>query len=596
MTSLSIGNRHSEIGNLLLRSVPMGRFDRRLKAILLKHHLVDEEKAERATALAAEEDKSLSEVLVAQGHVKERDLIGCVALEVNMPPIDLHRVHVAPEVIECISQEIATSYCIVPISRIGDLLTVAVADPLDVLKLDDLRLLTHCDIRPVLSSEPAIRLTIQRCYSPGEKEVSDLLDDVTDDSVEHQAAAGMEIEEDLSISVQDLMSDASQSPVVKLVNVLILQAIKGRASDIHVEPFRKHIRVRYRQDGVLHETISPPTRMQNAIVSRIKIMAGLDIAERRKPQDGKFQLKVEGRQVDFRVSILPVIHGEKVVLRILDASNLAMNLDSLGWEQQALKAFRAAIAAPWGMILCTGPTGSGKSTTLYSGIKEVMSTEDNLVTVEDPVEYQLEGINQVQVSVKRGLTFAGALRAILRQDPDTIMIGEIRDLETAEIAVQAALTGHLVLSTVHTNDAAGTITRLVDMGIDPFMVASSVVLVVAQRLARRLCPECKEPVVQVPKEILIQHGFTPEEAETCTLYHPKGCGKCTGGYRGRFAVLEPLTVNEEVKRLILDGGSAIDIKAKSLEQGMITLRRCAILNAIRGHTSLEEVLRVTMGD
>jgi len=248
------------------------------------------------------------------------------------------------------------------------------------------------------------------------------------------------------------------------------------------------------------------------------------------------------------------------------------------------------------MILCTGPTGSGKSTTLYSGIKEVMSTEDNLVTVEDPVEYQLEGINQVQVSVKRGLTFAGALRAILRQDPDTIMIGEIRDLETAEIAVQAALTGHLVLSTVHTNDAAGTITRLVDMGIDPFMVASSVVLVVAQRLARRLCPECKEPVAQVPKEILIQHGFTPEEADTCTLYRPKGCGKCTGGYRGRFAVLEPLSVNEEVKRLILDGGSAIDIKAKSLEQGMITLRRCAILNAIRGHTSLEEVLRVTMGD
>ena len=572
----------------------MGKFDRRLKTILVKHKLVDEEKADSALAVAGEEDKALSEVLVARGLIKERDILGCVAMDVNMPPIDLNRVRIPPEVLECISQEVAASYCIVPISRIGDLLTVAVADPLDVLKLDDLRLLTHCDIRPVISTEPAIRQAIQRLYNPGEKEVSDLLDDVTEDSIEHPASPGAD-DEDLSISVQDLMSDASQSPVVKLVNVLILQAIKGRASDIHIEPFRKHLCIRYRQDGVLHETISPPTRMQNAIVSRIKIMAGLDIAERRKPQDGKFQLKVEGRQVDFRVSILPVIHGEKVVLRILDASNLAMNLESLGWESQALNAFRTAISAPWGMILCTGPTGSGKSTTLYSGIKEVMSSEDNLVTVEDPVEYQLEGINQVQVSVKRGLTFAAALRAILRQDPDTIMIGEIRDLETAEIAVQAALTGHLVLSTVHTNDAAATITRMVDMGIDPFMVASSVVLVVAQRLARRLCPECKEPL-QVSKEILIQHGFTQEEAETCTLYRPKGCQKCTGGYKGRFAVLEPLMVNEEVKRLILDGGSAIDIKAKALELGMITLRRCAILNAIRGNTSLEEVLRVTMGD
>lgn len=571
----------------------MGKFDRRLKQILVKHNLVDEEKAESALALANEEDKSLIEVLVGQGLVKERDVIGCVAEELNLPPIDLSRVRVSQEILECVPQDVATSYCIMPISRIGDLLTVAVADPFDVLKLDDLRLVTRCEVRPVVSTETAIRQAIQRFYNPGEKEVSELLDDVTEEAVEHQAPAAEE--NDLSISVNELMSDASQSPVVKLVNVLILQAIKGRASDIHIEPFKKHIRVRYRQDGVLHETISPPKRMQSGIVSRIKIMAGLDIAERRKPQDGKFQLKVEGRQVDFRVSILPVIHGEKVVLRILDASNLAMNLESLGWEEQALKAFRAAINSPWGMILCTGPTGSGKSTTLYSGIKEVMSVEDNLVTVEDPVEYQLEGINQVQVSVKRGLTFAAALRAILRQDPDTVMIGEIRDLETAEIAVQAALTGHLVLSTVHTNDAASTVTRLVDMGIDPFMVASSVILVVAQRLARRLCPECKEPV-KVPKDILISHGFTPEEAENATLYRAKGCPKCTGGYKGRFALLEPLTVTEEIKRLILDGASAIDIKQKAVEMGMITLRRCGILNALRGNTSLEEVLRVTMGD
>jgi len=399
------------------------------------------------------------------------------------------------------------------------------------------------------------------------------------------------------MDITSLQSGGS-SPVIKLVNMLIVKAIKERAADIHIEPFEKHTRVRFRVDGVLHEDMCPPKRIHNATLSRVKIMAGLDIAERKLPQDGKFQLKIEGRQVDFRVSILPVVHGEKAVLRILDKGNLALHLEDLGWEQEALSAFREAITAPWGMIMCVGPTGSGKTTTLYSGLKEVTSVEDNLITVEDPVEYQLDGINQVQVNPKRGRTFAAVLRSILRQDPDTVMIGEIRDLETAEIAIQAALTGHLVMSTLHTNDAPSTITRMVDMGIDPFMVAASVVLVVAQRLARKLCDKCKK-IEEYPTESLQKIGFLPEEIESAQLYAPPAgnCSVCANiGYRGRFAVVEVLPLNEQVKRLILDGASAIDLKIEAMEQGLMTLRRVGILNALRGRTSVEEVERVTMED
>jgi type IV pilus assembly protein PilB len=358
----------------------------------------------------------------------------------------------------------------------------------------------------------------------------------------------------------------------------------------------KTIRVRFRNDGKMRETFTPPRKMLNSIVSRIKIMSALDIAEKRRPQDGKFQIKMEGRQVDFRVSILPLVHGEKVVLRILDAGNLALRLDILGFEEQALADFKDAVESPYGMILVTGPTGSGKSTTLYSAVKEVMTDSDNFVTVEDPVEYQLAGVNQVQVNPKAGLTFAGALRSILRQDPDVVMIGEIRDSETIEIAVKAALTGHLVLSTLHTNDAPSTITRMVDMGVDPFMVASSTLLVSAQRLCRKLCPNCREPF-EAPPERLLHIGFTQEEIDAgMELYKPKGCPRCSQGYSGRFALLETLPMSDEIKRIIVEGGSAVDIKEEALRQGMITLRRCAILNAMRGKTSIEEVLRVTLSD
>ena len=403
-----------------------------------------------------------------------------------------------------------------------------------------------------------------------------------------------EVEEDADLS--QLTRSAEQAPVVRLVNLIIYQAIRDGASDIHIEPFEKQLRVRYRVDGLLQETTSPPKRLQNAVVSRIKIMSELDIAEKRKPQDGKFQLKVAGRPIDFRVSSLPTLHGEKVVLRILDSSKLAMSLDNLGFEQKALDDFRNAIHSPYGMILVTGPTGSGKSTTLYSAIKEIMRPEDNIVTIEDPVEYQLDGINQVQVNPLRGVTFSGALRSILRQDPDTILVGEIRDGETADIAIKAALTGHLVLSTLHTNDAPSTITRLTDMGVDAFLVASSVNVVSAQRLCRRLCGECKEQV-KVPPARMLEMGFREEEIEGATIHKPVGCLRCNQvGYRGRFALLETVPVTNEVKKAVIQGRSAVDIKQLALEQGMISLRRCGLLNAMRGNTSLEEVHNVTMAD
>jgi type IV pilus assembly protein PilB len=385
--------------------------------------------------------------------------------------------------------------------------------------------------------------------------------------------------------------------VVKFLNMVIYQAAKDKTSDIHIEPYERKVVIRFRKDGALKEAFTPPRKMLNAIVSRVKIMSSLDIAERRKPQDGKFQMKIDGRQIDFRVSILPVIHGEKVVMRLLDATNLQLDLASLGFEEKALNDFRNAIAQPYGMILVTGPTGSGKSTTLYSAVREMMTPEDNLVTVEDPVEYQLEGVNQVQVSNKRGLTFAAALRSILRQDPDTILIGEIRDKETIEIAVKAALTGHLVLSTLHTNDAPSTITRMVDMGIDPFMAASSTLLVSAQRLCRKLCTSCREQIETPPPERLKGIGMTDKDLEIpMTFYAARGCPRCNQGYSGRFAILETLPMTEDVKRTIIKGGSAQDIKRVALANDMMTLRRCGLRAAAAGRTSIEMVVSTTLQD
>jgi type IV pilus assembly protein PilB len=557
-----------------------------------------EEQVESAQSAAKEEGKELSTILLEKEYVQEKELIAAVAREMNIPPIDVLKITVDDEVLEVMPQDLATYYCVLPVSKLDDVLTIAVADPFDIVNMDNVRIVTGCQLRPVVSTEHAILEAIPRNYNKEQRTMEQMMNTV---GKAGESAEIVEVRESDGYDLTDASTAAEgvDSPVVKLVNMMIYQAIKERASDIHIEAYEKRIRVRFRTDGTMREVLSPPKRMLNAIVSRIKIMSELDIAERRVPQDGKFQLKVDGRQVDFRVSILPTMHGEKTVLRILDTSSLAYNLDVLGFEEKSLLDLRKAAAAPYGMILVTGPTGSGKSTTLYSVIKEIMSDDENIVTVEDPVEYQLEGINQVQVSTKRGLTFAAALRSILRQDPDTILVGEIRDLETVDIAVKAALTGHLVLSTLHTNDSPQAILRMVDMGVDPFMISAAILLFSAQRLARKLCPECKVPLDILPPESkMLEIGFTPEEiASKPTMYKAVGCSKCNGlGYKGRFALLETLPVTDDVRRMIIDGANVIDIKKKAIENGMVTVRRAGLLNVLRGIVSLEEVLNVSLAD
>jgi type IV pilus assembly protein PilB len=568
-------------------------FNKKISRILEQVGAIKPEDLEAGVRMAEEEGKALSTIVVKRGWIEEKDLLGLLSERFRIPAVDLRSVTPDPDVLEAIPQDLATLYGVFPLSRIGNILTLAVINPYDVVKLDDIRIVTGCDLRIVLALDEAVRQLIDRGYNPGEQEMQALLQNVVGPSVEIKGETEEE-NDGKDLKFDDI--ESGDSPAVKLVNMVVYKAVKEGASDIHIEPMDKRVRIRFRKDGVLRETFSPPKRILNSLVSRIKIMSSLDIAEKRKPQDGKFQVRIDGRQVDFRVSILPLIHGEKVVMRILDAGNLVLSLDRLGFEETALKDFRDAIASPYGMILVTGPTGSGKSTTLYSAVKEVMTVGDNFVTVEDPVEYQLEGVNQVQVNPKAGLTFAGALRSILRQDPDVVMVGEIRDSETIEIAVKAALTGHLVLSTLHTNDAPSTITRMVDMGVDPFMVASSTLLVSAQRLCRRLCKHCREPLA-APPERLLSVGFTEAEINANpTLFTGKGCGRCNEGYAGRFAILETLPMVDEIRRIVIDGGSALDIRNTALDRGMLSLRRCAILNAIRGNTSIEEVLRVTLSD
>lgn len=561
---------------------------RKLRNILVGAGVLTEQDATNFAETAARDNRPLASVLVSAGVIGEKDLIGHVARASNLLPIDLSRLSIPEDVLQVIPQDVALDYGVFPVSKIGDVLTVAVADPFDVLKLDDLRIITGCTLRAVVSTEDSVKGAVQRAYNEGSDRMQELLGDMEGGDVELKDGVAVEDHVDLSeISSED-------SPVVKFVNLMIGQALKAGASDIHVEPFEKRVRIRYRVDGLLEDAPAPPKKLQSAVTSRIKIMSNLDIAEKFKPQDGKFQIKFEGRQIDFRVSVLPVVHGEKVVMRILDGSKLALSLDKLGFEPKALQDYRTSIQRPYGMILVTGPTGSGKSTTLYSALRELMADDTNIVTVEDPVEYQIETVNQVPVNPKRGVTFPGALRSILRQDPDIILIGEIRDTETIDIAVKAALTGHLVLSTIHTNDAPSTVSRMCDMGLDPFMVASATLLICAQRLGRTLCNNCKEPL-ELPKDRLLEAGFKEEELGA-TIYKPVGCPRCSGGYKGRFALLETMAMTEEVKRLVISKASVLDIKKQAVAQGMLTLRRCGILNVIKGRTSLEEIMSVTMPD
>jgi len=479
----------------------------------------------------------------------------------------------------------------VPVSRVGNTLTVAMADPLNVFALDDLRLMTGMDVQPVISNPRDVADKLQETYTPTAGLDSLLSDQAAEQHVE------IAKDSDEEIDVDALLEATGDTSIIKIVNVILVQAIQEGASDVHIEPFEKETRVRYRIDGVLYERTAPPKHMHPALVSRIKIMADLDIAERRLPQDGRFRIKLMGRDVDFRVSVLPVAFGEKVVMRILDKSALTLDIAQLGFNDEALARFRHAIKAPYGMVLVTGPTGSGKTTTLYSALSEINRPDVNIITVEDPIEYQLHGINQVQTNPEITLTFAAGLRSILRQDPDIVMVGEIRDHETADIGVKAALTGHLVFSTLHTNDAAGAMTRLVDMGVEPFLISSSVLLVQAQRLVRRICKHCKHEVEIEPDVLRRAQVQWPEGEAPPTFWAGKGCSKCSdSGYAGRCSVIEVLRVTENVRNLVIKQANASSIKEAAMADGMSTMRMDAIDKARQGITTLEEVLRVTAPD
>jgi type IV pilus assembly protein PilB len=566
----------------------MVRVSGKIRRLLLDARLVTDQDWNDARA----KGERVLETLLSSGVLEEDALLETLGTDAGVPPVDLSRCNPDPAALELLPHETCQEFTILPISRNGDILTIAVGDPFDVLMLDDLKRRAGCQIRQVVSSPLAIKRAIERVFQTNARQVESLLDEV-------KVGGELQVKSEQKAEELDLAGPAKgdDAPAVKLINLILLRALKEKASDVHIEPGDKVLRVRYRIDGAMKTVMSPPKVMLNALISRLKIMSQLDIAERFAPQDGKFQIRYEGRAIDFRLSVLPVVGGEKAVMRILDQGSLALKLDTMGYEPKTLTDIRRAIAAAYGMMLVTGPTGSGKSTTLYSCVAEVATEDVNVVTVEDPVEYRMDGVNQVPVNPKRGLTFAGALRSILRQDPDVVLVGEIRDTETADIAVKAALTGHLVLSTLHTNDAAGTITRLMDMGIDPYLVSSSLLCIGAQRLARKLCENCRAPI-ELPKAELLAVGYTEAEAADLKLFqpNPKGCGRCNTGYRGRFAILETLYLDEVLKRMVVERRSVQELKTEAIRQGMLTLRQVGLLNASRGRTSLAEVLSVTMED
>jgi type IV pilus assembly protein PilB len=565
----------------------VARISRQIKRLLTEEGLITEEQWDEAR----KSGEDAVDVLLEDGVVDEDSLMDVLGRSSGVAPVDLGLIHPDPSAIEALGEATCKEKNVLPLTKNGDVLTVAVADPFDVILFDDLQRRTGCQIRPVLASGSALSSAIDGQFDNGARQVADMMGDVSVDDVQ------VKEDHDEIDDVETAGTGSDDAPAVKMTNLILLRALKEKASDIHIEPGEKQVSVRLRIDGRMREIMNPPKGLLPALSSRLKILAKLDIAERHVPQDGKFQIRFEGRTIDFRLSVLPVVGGEKSVIRILDTGSLALKLDGMGYEEKSYQDIMNAIDSPYGMLLVTGPTGSGKSTTLYSCVQAVASPEVNVTTVEDPVEYRMDGINQVPVNPKRGMTFAGALRSILRQDPDIVLVGEIRDQETADIAVKAALTGHLVLSTLHTNDAASTVTRLIDMGIDPFMVSSSLLCICAQRLGRRLCKHCRVPVEDPPQAKLLELGleqgdFTPD----LQLYqaNQEGCRHCSRGYRGRFALLETMPITPRIRRMIVEGRSSDDLKDQALEEGMLTLRRVGILNAIRGVTSLEEVLRVTL--
>jgi len=568
----------------------------RLGEILVKDSLISADQLKQALDYQKKNGGRLGTCLVKLGLVSDDDITAVLSRQYGVPSINLKFYEVDPTVIKLVPQETAVRYQIVPLSRVGSTLTIAMTDPTNVFAMDDIKFMTGFNVEPVVASETAISEAIHKFYGDVEsvEELDKVMKDLTGEDADSLELAGEEAEMDLAT----LEKAAEEAPIIKLCNLILTDAVKRGASDIHIEPYEKEYRVRFRIDGMLQNVMTPPMKLKDAMTSRLKIMSKLDISEKRLPQDGRIMIKYlkdgKKKELDFRVSTVPTLFGEKIVLRLLDKENLRLDMTKLGFEPESLQKFERQILKPYGMVLVTGPTGSGKTNTLYSSVARLNQSDTNIMTAEDPVEFQLPGINQVQMKEQIGLNFASALRAFLRQDPNIILVGEIRDFETAEIAVKAALTGHLVLSTLHTNDAPSTISRLMNMGIEPFLVATSVNLICAQRLVRRICVQCKEPL-QIQPQALSEAGYNAEEAAKTTVYHGKGCASCNNtGYKGRLGLYEVMEISDDLRELILVGASAIELKKKALDMGMITLRRSGLLKVAAGLTTMEEVLRETV--
>jgi type IV pilus assembly protein PilB len=567
----------------------------RLGELLTKASLITQDQLKEALRVQKETGGKLGETLIKLKFVSEEDITECLSQQFGVPSINLQHFEIDSSVIKLIPGDVARKYNILPVNKTGATITIAMADPTNVFAMDDIKFMTGYNVEPVVASELGIKAAIDNYYGTSSAlELKKVMEDL-----QQAENADLEVlEEEEEMDVGALADSAEEAPVVKLCNLVLTDAIKRGASDIHIEPYEKEFRVRFRIDGILYEIMNPPLKLRDAMTSRMKILAKLDISEKRLPQDGRIKLKVKledkNKELDFRVSVLPTLFGEKIVLRLLDKDNLRLDMTKLGFEPESLAKFEEAIFKPWGMVLVTGPTGSGKTNTLYSALAKVNSPEVNIMTAEDPVEFNLPGINQVQMKESIGLNFAATLRSFLRQDPNIILVGEIRDFETAEIAIKAALTGHLVLSTLHTNDAPSTINRLMNMGIEPFLVATSVQLIAAQRLARRICGQCREEV-DVQPQALLNVGYKKDEIGTFKVFKGRGCEKCNNtGYKGRVGLVEVMAIDDELRDMILSGGSAIDIKKRAIENGMITLRRSGLIKIKEGITTIEEVVRETV--
>jgi type IV pilus assembly protein PilB len=570
-------------------------FGERIADALVEDGLLGATQVEELLEQQKKQGARLVKLIIEKAYVSEQDLAVCMGRVLNVTPINIARTNLSPELVELLPREMMHNHRVIPISRLENKLFLAMADPLNVLAIDDVKRITKLEITPFIASEKAIADKLNVLDSANSGSMEDIIQDAQKQRDAEDEADSVENIRDVveDVSLDKLAASGEEAPVIKLANLIIVQAIKDRASDIHLEPFEKSMRLRYRVDGVLIDATPPPKQMQLALASRFKIMSSMDIAERRLPQDGRMRVKVSGKDFDLRVSVLPTVHGEKIVLRVLDKTNLTASIDKLGLDAETFKNVKAAIDAPHGLILVTGPTGSGKTTTLYSALNELNSPVYNIITVEDPVEFQIPGINQVPTKKDIGLSFANALRSILRQDPDIIMIGEIRDTETAEIAIEAALTGHQVLSTMHCNDAPGAIVRLDDMGIAPFLISSSVILTCAQRLMRRICSHCKEPV-SYPDKMFLDLNIEPGVFSGVQLYRGRGCDRCkNSGYAGRMAIIEAMNIDDDIRKLIITRAGSNELGKVAVEHGMKTLRTVGLTRAREGTSTLEQVLILT---